>query len=501
MTASLKRGAFLLCTKAPRVFRPRLLSRYSTQVSSPTKEYERLYELERYYDEESISKYRPGGYHPVRLHRQLRQRYRVVVKLGWGPSSTAWLAIDDKTSKYVAVKVGTGNADHANRDVLTQLTQSRPDNQGPKDKLKLFPTILDHFDIAGPNGTHPCIVTPPARCSVHAAQDKAAWGSGVFQLDVARSFTAQLVVATAFVHSRGYVHGGIHGRNLLLHSSSFLDGVSVEQLYEAYGDPRTKHEPIVRVGTKTPPTDPGVPSYLSRSTELAKPSHEFTLGEANLLLTDFGSAFRPSDKPRSKALLDHQHHPPESIFEPQSPLPFAGEIWTLGCVIFELVGHHLRSNPSWWVPDEEFIAQLVELQGIMPPEWWARWKERSDWFDDADRPLRNPASITSWDRWFEEFVQSPRRENGWGTMGADERKALLGLLKWMLAWKPGDRPDVMQVLEADWMTKWALPAYQKGLELQKSSSASSSLNRRWNTLDDDVDTLANGHRTEVITFS
>ncbi|KAK8136982.1 protein kinase domain protein [Apiospora sp. TS-2023a] len=473
MNAWLKRGAFLLRARAPRVFRPRLQSRYSTQLSAPKKEHERLYEQERYYDEESISKYRPGGYHPIHLHDQLHQRYRVVAKLGWGSSSTTWLAVDGQTSKYVAVKVGTGNADSTNRDVLTQLTPSKPDNRGSKDRLKLFPTILDHFYLTGPNGIHPCLVTPLARCSVHAAQDKAAWGSGVFQLDVARSLAAQLVVATASVHSRGYVHGGIHGRNLLLQSSSFLDGVSVGKLYEEYGDPRTHHEPIVRVGTKKPPTDPGVPSYLSCSTIMGKPSHEFTLGEANLLMTDFASAFRPSDKPRSRVLLDHQHHPPEWLFEPQSPLPFAGEIWTLGCVIFELVGNYLQSNPSWCVPDEEVIAQLVELQGIMPPEWWAQWKERPDWFDEADRSLRNPASITSWDRWFEECVQSPRRGNGWETMGADERDALLGLLRWMLAWKPGDRPDVMQVLEAEWMTRWALPAYQKGLELQKSSSASS----------------------------
>lgn len=112
----------------------------------------------------------------------------------------------NKISKYVAVKVGTGNADRTNHEVLTQLTQSKPDNQGSEAKLQLFPTILDHFDLVGPNGTYPCLVTPPARCSLFATKDES--GLEIFQLDVARSLVAQLVSAVALVHSRGYAHGG-----------------------------------------------------------------------------------------------------------------------------------------------------------------------------------------------------------------------------------------------------------------------------------------------------
>lgn len=122
------------------------------------------------------------------------------------------------------------------------------------------------------------------------------------------------------------------------------------------------------------------------------------------------------------------------------------------------------------------MAQLIEVQGMMPPKWWVEWEERPKWYDDAGKLLGKPSgiSISSWDERFEEFVQSPRREEGWETMSDDERDALIKLLGWMLAWKPSDRPDVKQVLEAEWMTRWAMPAYQEGLELQQSSSSSSS---------------------------
>ena len=46
-------------------------------------------------DGEDVCRYRPGGLHPVHLDDLLDgTRYRVVHKLGQGPTSTVWLARD-----------------------------------------------------------------------------------------------------------------------------------------------------------------------------------------------------------------------------------------------------------------------------------------------------------------------------------------------------------------------------------------------------------------------
>lgn len=46
--------------------------------------------------EEKISRYRPGGFHPITLGNSFKQgRYTVVHKLGYGGFSTVWVAYDD----------------------------------------------------------------------------------------------------------------------------------------------------------------------------------------------------------------------------------------------------------------------------------------------------------------------------------------------------------------------------------------------------------------------
>ena len=46
---------------------------------------------------EELSKYSPGGYHPIRLNDILHDgRYQILHKLGFGSFSTVWLARDNQ---------------------------------------------------------------------------------------------------------------------------------------------------------------------------------------------------------------------------------------------------------------------------------------------------------------------------------------------------------------------------------------------------------------------
>lgn len=141
--------------------------------------------------------YDPWGYfHPVAINDVLHNRYRVVDKLGHGGYSTVWLAHDSRLNRFVAIKVGASSQECSSREskVLRLLSGSKPE---------AIPAILDEFEVDGPNGTHPCFATVPAQGSVEEAKS-----CRLFHIQVARALAAKLVLAVAFVHSQGFVHGG-----------------------------------------------------------------------------------------------------------------------------------------------------------------------------------------------------------------------------------------------------------------------------------------------------
>ena len=149
---------------------------------------------------ELLERYRLGGYHPICVGDVLKDRYRVVHKLGHGTFSTIWLSRDEQKAAYVAVKVSTGDSSAHEAKTLRMLMNRWPAHTNGR---PLIPVILDEFEIEGPNGHHECIVTAPAQSSVSAASFCC-----YFQLETARILAAELALAVAFVHIQGYVHGG-----------------------------------------------------------------------------------------------------------------------------------------------------------------------------------------------------------------------------------------------------------------------------------------------------
>lgn len=175
----------------------------SEQMSDDDKVY--FYAIE---DVEEMGRYSSGGYHPVSIGDRLHDRYRVVHKLGHGSYSTVWLARDERLQRLVAVKVGTADASQ-NESKILALLKKRSSNASDNIVMSgrdIIPSLLDTFHLDGPHGTHTCTVTEFARCSLAAAKR---WSCNLpMPLQVARAMAAQFVLATAYMHHNGYVHGG-----------------------------------------------------------------------------------------------------------------------------------------------------------------------------------------------------------------------------------------------------------------------------------------------------
>lgn len=128
--------------------------------------------------EEDLSRYRPGGYHPVHLGDKFNDRYIVARKLGYGQYSTVWLAQDtrlavgpvnsqykhicltlSRVNRHVALKILTAESYGGGKDiyelsVLRHIKTANPDHPG----YKHVACLLDEFRHEGPHGVHVCLV-------------------------------------------------------------------------------------------------------------------------------------------------------------------------------------------------------------------------------------------------------------------------------------------------------------------------------------------------------
>lgn len=138
------------------------------------------------------------------------------------------------------IKIKMAETDHESNETQTwrYLWTAANDPQQPalpSHTTSIMPPIWDEFTVDGPNGTHQCIVTVPARMTVAEAQD--ALYTRFFQLKVVRVIVAQLIKAVAFIHTRGYVHADLRLGNVLLKFLKSIAKISSDKLFDIFGSP------------------------------------------------------------------------------------------------------------------------------------------------------------------------------------------------------------------------------------------------------------------------
>ncbi|EPE04315.1 protein kinase domain-containing protein [Ophiostoma piceae UAMH 11346] len=465
------RSSLLGCTGPSRALR--FLSRpQSTQaVSAPSQAVSEPMTLQYNWIDgaECPDGYYHGGYHPVSIGDVLKRRYRIVDKLGHGGYSTVWLAHDDDAQRFVALKISTGGP---GSDCLTRETKTLRDlahaptlAQGVHPGRHLFPTVLDAFQVIGPNGTHSCYTTAPARDSIRLAAE-----FRLFQLPVARALAGAIVQAVSYIHSRGYVHGDLHWGNILVQlPPHILDKLSVEQYYEKYDEPETVTI-TRRDGQPLASTDGGgvhVPPYAVLPTRpWALSADKFTLADTSIVVGDFGEAFQPGTVVR----LGRDCHTPrpmkplEAHFMPDAPMSFPADIWTLASVLWDLVAMK-RFVSADFATEDETIAQHIDVIGPLPDEWRksADWREQQvRYFDEQGRRRNTDEAIwPSLEVAFDDGVQKYRRRDNLGVFSEDERAAFLDLIRRMVVYDPEGRITIDGVLQSEWMQRWALPAFDE----------------------------------------
>uniref|UniRef100_A0A0D2XIU6 non-specific serine/threonine protein kinase n=1 Tax=Fusarium oxysporum (strain Fo5176) TaxID=660025 RepID=A0A0D2XIU6_FUSOF len=114
---------------------------------------------------EEIAGYDASRFYPVRIGEVFQGRYQAVTKLGFGSSSTIWLAQDLRDRKYVALKIYVHTSrNHREIPVYETLSpilgKTRHHGGG---NIRIF---LDSFEMSGPNGRHKVLVLEGTQMSL-----------------------------------------------------------------------------------------------------------------------------------------------------------------------------------------------------------------------------------------------------------------------------------------------------------------------------------------------
>lgn len=404
---------------------------------------------------EIVERYRKGGYHPVKIGDILDENYRVVHKLGFGTYGIIWLAVDQASGEYVAIKVGTGYSNPL-EGFLVQCIQ-RSTSFDTSTIKSVIPPLLDEFDIDGPNGKHPCYVTTVGGADLSLAKAKAY--RGLFRLDVARAMAAQLVIAVAHVHEKGIVHGDVNLKNVVLRLPLDINELSVEALYEKFGEP--VRVPVVRADGNQ--LNSGVPSDCIKPVWLGKTSDEIILSDAKIMLIDFGESYIPDLRARHESNAPPTHQPPEALWDKETPMSFPSDIWTLACSLWDLVAWFPLFK-SYFSEKGNITAEQLAVLGKLPRGWWAKWGRKNEIRRrrfDLEGKTTHPEEFPDMETRFEEVAQQARRTRGMEAMEDEEKKAFLAMLRSMLVYLPQGRATAKQVLKSNWMVRWAIPEYDK----------------------------------------
>ncbi|KAH5421516.1 hypothetical protein HBI47_133520 [Parastagonospora nodorum] len=377
--------------------------------------------VDRKVEEETLPDYVASRYYPVRIGEIFRARYQVVGKLGFGATSTVWLARDMRERRHVALKlfidsesIGTEQDDELE---FYKCIEASPKDHPGRSAVR---SLLDSFDINGPNGRHRCLVHPPlweTLLDVRHRNPIRRLPSPVMAFVLQRLFQALDLLHTA-CH---VAHTDIKEGNILFAADdSVLRGFKEEEL--------SKPCPRKELDGRT--------IYLTR--ELGTPKK---VGAP--VLCDFGSAVRLNDGTEHREdIQPNVYRAPEIILD--IPWTYSVDIWNVGCMIWDAFeGEHLFTGQD---PELEtyrgraHLAEMIALLGPPPPSLLARANLRSKFFSAdgefcAGIPIPEPTPLE-------------HRET---SLEGEERVCFLRFVRKMLQWEPEKRSSARELAEDEWI--------------------------------------------------
>ncbi|KFY38574.1 hypothetical protein V494_04318 [Pseudogymnoascus sp. VKM F-4513 (FW-928)] len=305
--------------------------------------------------EEKLSRYRPGGLHPVALGDTFDdERYTVVHKLGNGGFSTVWVAYDDVRCEWVALKIMTAAMTETSREVrwFDTLAESRPESESSKYIVRL----LDRFIVDGPNGKHMALAFELLGPNLRSAVKTEFPDRDDIDPSTTFKMAEQVLKALAFIHEIGFAHGDISTKNMAFTAKN-LSKVTKERLFQVLGEPFLEN--VERIDGQ--PLADGIPHYLVKSATWDGWDREC---DEDFRILDFGECFVHGREPdiitQPGGLM-----PPETVLTEE--FDYRVDLWRVGIAIYSFVFGGL---PFYSIGDRDnLVIQMIQFIGDLPQEW------------------------------------------------------------------------------------------------------------------------------------
>ncbi|KAJ3927549.1 MAG: kinase-like domain-containing protein [Lentinula lateritia] len=392
---------------------------------------------------EDAEDYRPGGFHPMYIGDEFANgRYGIVHKLGFGGSSTVWLARDRQQGSGKLVTLKALRADASNADSPDLVIPKLLQRTGLPDAY--LRTIEDHFVVDGPNGSHDFLVSAFSGPSIQAMLYRP--DGPRLRAALARKIAAQAACAMEHIHRAGFVHGDFTTSNLLFRLNDKVMKWSDNKVYTHFGSPimdevRTCSGQVV---------GPHAPSELVEAI-----GHDAfaNILEENIIVIDFGQSYRAPDPPKDyepATLADYMS--PETRFEKR--VGPEADVWQVGCAIFEIRTGGPLFDP-FFPSDTYIIPQMIETLGRLPDPWYNAFRNRVQCFEEDEQPeegssIREKLRSFGTPKRIPGYNRGPMFEKMETKMDDKEVELLTDLLEKMLRYRPEDRIGIREVVDHPW---------------------------------------------------
>ncbi|KAF8903368.1 kinase-like domain-containing protein [Gymnopilus junonius] len=396
-------------------------------------------------EEELLPDYQFQHFYPVKLGQVLDGAYEVVVKIGYGSSSTVWLAKDTRCqqpTRFVALKICTN--DHADGDsashelnISNHIASANPSHPG----WGFVRTILDSFELKGPHGTHLCLVYEPLREPLWLLQTR--YVGDRFSPDLLKLILRYILYGLDYLHSECHViHTDLKPDNILvgLESLSVLEQVARDEVEEP-----SPHKDLEDRTIYLPRNDFGDPES----------------GPGKPVLTDFDIAVSGDvSHPLLHLIQPDSYRAPEVVLG--APWSYSADIWNVGIMVnygpssaknafiltlrqmWDLLeGRSLcdQEDPEYGRhTDRTHLSQLIGLLGPPPKVLLDQGEYSPKWFNSEGTFKFSeliPTGISLADRVT--------------VMDGNDKRLFLDFAGRMLQWLPENRGTAKELLADPWL--------------------------------------------------